>query len=117
MGHGSKLRRGFVEDGTPELTKEQSFARITELRGKGIVAVTLPGETELTPALAYLPPKFRGVLYLRRGAFVVVSPLDGGDSIQKVNWSIETLLRNEDIKQYRKEGIWYLKMSLPFITL
>ena len=105
MGHGSKLRKGFVEDGTPEMAEGQSFARVTELRDKGIVAVALPGEDGLILSLAYLPPKFRGVLFLRRGAYTIVSPLEGGDA-QKVGWNIEALLRTDDIKQYRRDGIW-----------
>lgn len=41
------------------------------------------------------------------GAFVVLSPLGDANAGYKVAWSIETLLRAEDVKQFRKEGTWY----------
>lgn len=69
MGHGRNLRRGFVEDDTPELTENQVIGRVAELRGKGIVAVQIASmeSNALESALAHLPPRFRGVLFLRRG--------------------------------------------------
>ncbi len=36
-----------------------------------------------------------------------MSPLEGAEEAgQKVAWSIETLLRAEDVKQFRKDAIW-----------
>lgn len=118
MGHGRKLRRGYVEDETPELEEGQSIGKVTELRDKGIVAVQVPVNGVLQSTLAYLPPKFRGVLFLRRGitllcrwiyhagSFVILSPIEGADGAQKVAWTIETLLRPDDIKQLRKDQTW-----------
>lgn len=68
MGHGRNLRRGFVKDGTPELAQDHVIGRVAELRGKGIVAVQIvSSEGTLEESLALLPPRFRGVLFLRRG--------------------------------------------------
>lgn len=118
MGHGRKLQRGYVEDETPELRDGQMIGRVTELRDKGIVAIQVPNDADFASSLAYLPPRFRGVLFLRRGmlqfhrvvlflgSFVVLSPIEDADAEQKVIWTIETLLRPDDIKQLKKEQKW-----------
>lgn len=74
MGHGRKLRRGFIEDDTPELAEGQIIGRVADIRGKGIIAIQMPCDDEesgLRSSLAHLPPRFRGVLYLRRGIYVM----------------------------------------------
>lgn len=38
---------------------------------------------------------------------MVLSPLEGAEEAgQKVAWSIETLLRLDDVKQFKKDGLW-----------
>lgn len=71
MGHGRNLRRGFVEEADiQDLKAEQRIGKVTDLRDKGILSLALyepEGESLLQGTLAYLPPRFRGVLFIRRG--------------------------------------------------
>lgn len=79
MGHGRNLRRVYqADEGAPEIGPSQTIGRVREVRDKGIVLVEVPqpvirpegepsGKGELTSSLAYLPPRFRGVLFIRRG--------------------------------------------------
>lgn len=144
MGHGRNLRRDYrAEEGAPEIGLAQTIGKVREVRDKGIVLVDVPqtsmqpereppGEGELTSSLAYLPPRFRGVLFIRRGkssllvihpncltccafvrlfrvgSFVVLSPNQSSGG-EKMTWSIETLLRLSDIKELRVTGQWLVK--------
>ena len=64
MGRNQKFTRDYLEQ-TPDLdTTSQQICRVEEIRGKGLVQLIL-GNGDST--LAVLPPKFRGVLWLRRG--------------------------------------------------
>lgn len=69
MGHGRRLRQDFMGEETPEFGPGQVIGRVADIRGKGIVAVQLPADEGcgLRPSLAHLPPRFRNVLFLRRG--------------------------------------------------
>jgi hypothetical protein len=40
------------------------------------------------------------------GSYLVLSPIGAADPEQKVQWTIETLLRPDDVKQLRKDGEW-----------
>lgn len=80
MGHGRNLRRVYqTEEGAPDIKPSQTIGKVVEIRDKGIVAVDVPRPTvgteggessdgsRLVSSLAYLPPRFRGVLFIRRG--------------------------------------------------
>lgn len=115
MGHGRNLRRSYAEDYFESLQPGQIFGRIVESRDKGIVSLNIldsSAEMGLAPTLAFLPPKFRGVLFLRRGAFVVLSPSEESAS-EKVSWTIARLLRPEDVKMLRKAGLWPSQFEAP----
>lgn len=105
-----------MEDGVHELKEGQVIGRVTEFRDKGIIAIqcSLDGLVVLT-GLSYLPPRFRGVLFLKRGSFVILSSIEGTEVGQdKVTFSIENVLRVADIKSMRKDGAWYVvKVLLP----
>ncbi|PJF19601.1 Fungal chitin synthase domain-containing protein [Paramicrosporidium saccamoebae] len=84
------LQRGYVEDATPELTADQCIGKVTELRGKVAVYAAYP-----------------------LGSYLVLSPIETADSEQKVQWTIETLLRPDDVKQLRKDGEWPVIFDPP----
>lgn len=141
--HGKRVRQEFAMDDLKEILPTQRIARVVALRGKGIVAIQVAMHTPAGDAdslvvdnssvsivsevksedkdffivqdsLAHLPPRFRNVLFLRRGAFLIVSPVDVQSvalnttvderSEAKVAWRIENLLRIEDVKILRKSG-------------
>jgi len=112
MGHGRKVQRAFVEDGVPKMESGDCWARVVEFRDKGIIAVNVAIDNDTIEAsLAFLPARFRGTLFLRRGGFVQVRPLAPTEcSVSredaKVQWAIENLLSTEHIKELRKEKRW-----------
>lgn len=99
-----------------ELREGQRICKVSDLRDKGIVSILIPQlsgdssspaeerDTNAITGLAYLPPKFRGVLFIRRGAFLVISPTDS--TSDKVSWIVDSLLRSQDIKYLKKQGVW-----------
>lgn len=106
MGKGQKFTKEYLEvipDFDPTGPNKPQIVRVAGIRGKGIVELQLAsGDT----TLAVLPPKFRGTLWLRRGALVIATeiPKEASQAEDKVTLSIEHLLTSDDIKQFRKEG-------------
>lgn len=105
MGRNQKFTRDYLEvipDFDP--AGPNIICRVSEIRGKGIVQLQLP-EGGLT--LAMMPPKFRGTLWLRRGALVIVSEMplkEGAESTDKITHVIEHLLATGDVKEFTKQG-------------
>jgi len=126
-GHGKRTKQAHLVEETPTLSSGHRFGRVLELRGKSIVVVavaeavpdglvevdssaspTVDGRRRWTvsASLAALPPRFRGVLFLRRGAAVLLSPLAAAESDAKVAWTIDEVLRPEDVRAYTRDGVW-----------
>ena len=78
------------------------------MRDKGIVMVNIASELSPTPitTLAFLPPRFRNVIYIRRGSYLILSKIPDLSEEDLVQYTIEHPLRTLDIKQYKKDGIW-----------
>merc|ERR1712179_477555 len=53
--------------------------------------------------LVSMPPKFRKNVWIKRGDFVVVKPIEEGD---KVKAEILTILYKEQIKYIKSEKVW-----------
>eukprot|EP00088_Acartia_fossae_P008021 TRINITY_DN13777_c0_g1_i3.p2 TRINITY_DN13777_c0_g1~~TRINITY_DN13777_c0_g1_i3.p2 ORF type:complete len:176 (-),score=70.89 TRINITY_DN13777_c0_g1_i3:1845-2372(-) len=53
--------------------------------------------------LVSMPTKFRKNVWIKRGDFVFISPIDEGD---KVKGEISTVLYRDQIKYLKKEGAW-----------
>jgi probable RNA-binding protein EIF1AD len=53
--------------------------------------------------LVSMPPKFRKNVWIKRGCFVVVKPIEEGD---KVKAEILTILYKEQIKYIKAEKLW-----------
>ncbi|CAG8659464.1 6746_t:CDS:2, partial [Paraglomus occultum] len=85
---------------TPHPTPEEKIARVLGGRGKHLYEVQL---IDGTSTLATLPPRFRNVVWVKRGGYVIVLPVEGEN---KVGAEIVHVLLNEHIKQLRAEGIW-----------
>ena len=64
MGKGQRFQREYLQV-IPEFDPgTQAICRVVEIRGKGIVQLA---QADGSTVLAVLPPKFRSVLWLRRG--------------------------------------------------
>lgn len=59
--------------------------------------------------LVSMPTKFRKNVWVKRGDFVIVDPIDEGD---KVKGEIVRILTPQQIKQFRKDGIWPEKFNV-----
>ena len=101
--------RSSQDDSAPVLIPQtDSYAKVVESRGKGQFLVSLPTTTTTvtdTPVtlLAYMPPKFRNALWIRRGSFVIIRKYEEG-----INESNELVhvLSVEQIKEIKREGKW-----------
>ena len=51
----------------PEMSAEQRLAKVMDVRGNNLIGVAIPeGDPEITQ-LALLPPRYRGIYFVRRG--------------------------------------------------
>lgn len=99
-------------EAVPDLSGGEEVATIVRVLGNGMVEVRPFGkeeaaedEKEAKACVALLPAKFRGVLFVRSGSFVVVrlqEPLDSG----LVRSEVTRVLLPEHIKHLRKTGQW-----------
>ncbi|KAJ1565280.1 hypothetical protein HK096_003655 [Nowakowskiella sp. JEL0078] len=89
----------------PELTNTQKIARVVLAKGGFLYDIELPKESILIPnvCLVSLPARFRNVLWIKRGSFVIVEKLDTGTKV----WGdiVEVLLPNQ-IKTLKANNIW-----------
>ncbi|KAG0317473.1 putative RNA-binding protein eif1ad [Dissophora globulifera] len=96
----------------PELEEGQRFARVLGTRGKNVHDVQFSDGDEL---LVNLPPKFRSLVWVKRGSYVIIQPADEDDRT-KVGGDITAVLFPDHIKQYKQEGIWPFEDPLPTLN-
>ncbi|XP_069750050.1 probable RNA-binding protein EIF1AD [Narcine bancroftii] len=60
--------------------------------------------------LASMPTKFRKNIWIKRGDFLIVDPIEEGE---KVKAEITSILYREHIKQLRQQGVWPASFSEP----
>lgn len=63
--------------------------------------------------LVSMPTKFRKNVWVKRGDFVIVAPIDEGD---KVKAEIIRILTSQHIKEFTKMGIWPTKFTTKGIN-
>ncbi|KAI8577667.1 hypothetical protein K450DRAFT_251183 [Umbelopsis ramanniana AG] len=88
-------------ESTPELTSSQVIARVVGPRGKNMHEVQYAdGQT----TLAVLPPRFRNLIWVKRGHYVVLDP--EATSSDKMGGEIVHVLFPEHVKDLRAQGKW-----------
>ncbi|KAI9285798.1 hypothetical protein BC943DRAFT_360011 [Umbelopsis sp. AD052] len=88
-------------ESTPELTSGQVIARVVGPRGKNMHEVQYAdGQT----TLAVLPPRFRNLIWVKRGHYVVLDP--EATSSDKMGGEIVHVLFPEHVKDLRAQGKW-----------
>jgi probable RNA-binding protein EIF1AD len=88
-------------ESTPELTSSQVIARVVGPRGKNMHEVQYAdGQT----TLAVLPPRFRNLIWVKRGHYVVLDP--EATSSDKMGGEIVHVLFPEHVKDLRSQGKW-----------
>jgi translation initiation factor IF-1 len=63
-------------------------------------------QTEATQ-LCVMPPKFKKLVWIKRGSFVIVQLLPP-QSISKVRYEIVTILLEKQIKYLKSQKLWYV---------
>ncbi|KAG0328901.1 hypothetical protein BG004_002450 [Podila humilis] len=93
----------------PELEEGQRFARVLGSRGKNIHEVQFSNSEE--GILVNLPPKFRSLVWVKRGSYVIIEPAEEEEK-SKVAGDISAVLFPDHIKHYKQQGIWPFKDQL-----
>ncbi|XP_034472185.1 probable RNA-binding protein EIF1AD [Drosophila innubila] len=107
MSHPNTTRRKHVlkemmEDDFSLPTEQQQIVRVVSSRGNNLHEVEAAA-LESENFLVSMPNKFRKNVWVKRGDFILVEPIDEGD---KVKAEICKILTPEHIKEYTKSGIW-----------
>eukprot|EP00099_Drosophila_melanogaster_P007350 NP_001260011.1 uncharacterized protein Dmel_CG31957, isoform B [Drosophila melanogaster] len=93
------LMKEMMEDDYALPTETQQIARVISSRGNNLHEVETVDETFLVS----MPNKFRKSMWVKRGDFLLVEPIEEGD---KVKAEICKILTPEHIKEYTKAAIW-----------
>ncbi|KAL7742285.1 hypothetical protein ACLKA6_005545 [Drosophila palustris] len=107
MSHPNTTRRKHVlkemmEDDYSLPTEQQQIVRVVSSRGNNLHEVEA-AVLDLENFLVSMPNKFRKNVWVKRGDFILVEPIEEGD---KVKAEICKILTPEHIKEYTKAGIW-----------
>ncbi|KAI9208176.1 uncharacterized protein BJ171DRAFT_235835 [Polychytrium aggregatum] len=84
----------------PLPTPEHPVVKILEPRGNSFLVLFADGQT----TLATIPTKFRKVLWIKRGNFVIVQPIV--DSKIKITHEVLYVLGPDHIKHIKQAGQW-----------
>ncbi|KAJ3141991.1 putative RNA-binding protein eif1ad [Irineochytrium annulatum] len=104
------VQRNALED--VSIKPGQLVAKVLDIRGGGLFEVGFPPEgtdnadgatAEGAKCLVQLPPKFKNIVWVKRGNFVIV---DRSELSAKVEGEIIHVLRPEHIKDLRQSGDW-----------
>ncbi|KAF9346848.1 hypothetical protein BGX34_003582 [Mortierella sp. NVP85] len=91
-----------------ELEDGQRFAKVIGTRGNNVHEVQFEDGDQM---LVNLPPKFRSLVWVKRGGYVVIQPAEEEDKT-KVGGDIVAVLFPDHIKRYKQEGTWPFKDQL-----
>ncbi|TDG53436.1 hypothetical protein AWZ03_000251 [Drosophila navojoa] len=105
MSHPNTTRRKHVlkemmEDDYSLPTEQQQIVRVVSSRGNNLHEVESATAENF---LVSMPNKFRKNVWVKRGDYILVEPIEEGD---KVKAEISKILTPEHIKEYTKAGIW-----------
>ncbi|KAG9305176.1 hypothetical protein G9A89_010684 [Geosiphon pyriformis] len=87
---------------TPRPADNQKIARVLGGRGKNLHEVEY---SDQSTTLCTLPPKFRSLVWVKRGSYVIIAPSES-DRINKIGGEIVHVLLPKHIKELKSEGIW-----------
>ncbi|ORX85713.1 nucleic acid-binding protein [Anaeromyces robustus] len=92
----------------PELKEGQVIMRSLGPKGKNIHEAELPDGTS---TLVTLPPKFRNLVWIKRGNYIIVQP--STERKNKLYGDIEFILFPEHIKHLKSLGKWPEEFNTP----
>lgn len=88
--------------------ENQQIVRIVGSRGNNLHEVESSISDNDEKFLVTMPTKFRKNVWVKRGNFVIVEPIDEGD---KVKAEIVRILTPQHIKEFTRDGIWPAKFA------
>lgn len=100
------VMKEMMDDDLELPTANQQIVRVTSSRGNNLLEVE--GSDDAEKFLVSMPTKFRRNVWVKRGDFVLVEPIEEGD---KVKAEICRVLTPEHVKEYEKAGIWPKKFT------
>ncbi|GLD99947.1 hypothetical protein PINS_up008675 [Pythium insidiosum] len=110
-GRKSAYRKGVtnkVLHGNPEPQENEQIVRVIALRGGNLFEVQ---DAEGATSLTMLPAKFRKLIWVKRGDFLIVASSDNEVSTADgkkgaVTSIVEHILYKDQIKNLRTKGLW-----------
>lgn len=96
------VKREIDSDDFSLPTEKQQICRIVGSKGNNLHEVESPNENEEN-FLVSMPTKFRKNVWIKRGDFVLVDPIEEGD---KVKAEISRILTSELQKEFEKNFVW-----------
>lgn len=95
------MKRELEEDDLSLPTESQQIVRVVSSKGNNLHEVEPADRSE--NYLVTMPNKFRKNLWIKRGNFLLVEPIQEGD---KVKAEIVRILTDDHQKEFSKEGVW-----------
>ncbi|KAG5883917.1 hypothetical protein JTB14_032140 [Gonioctena quinquepunctata] len=89
-----------LQDDFSPPTENQQIVRVLNSRGNNLHEVEAIDKSVF---LASMPTKFRKNVWVKRGDFVLVEPIEEGD---KVKAEMVRILTHKHIKQFKKDKVW-----------
>ncbi|XP_059618181.1 probable RNA-binding protein EIF1AD [Phlebotomus argentipes] len=100
------VMREFLMDNFDLPSENQTIVRVVQSRGNYLFDVESPGDEE--NFLVSMPTKFRKNMWVKRGDFLLVEPIEEGN---KVKAEIVKILTPEHIKEFTKANVWPKKFT------
>lgn len=100
------VKRELEADDLSLPTETQQIVRVISSKGNNLHEVQPADGSE--NFLVTMPNKFRKNVWIKRGNFVLVEPIDEGN---KVKAEIVRILTEEHQKEFNKEGVWPKQFS------
>ncbi|KAG7400570.1 putative RNA-binding protein eif1ad [Phytophthora boehmeriae] len=111
-GRKSAYRKGVTKRvlyGDPEPKENELIVRVIALRGSNLFEIV---DAAGAKSVTMLPTKFRKLIWVKRGDFLIVSEGDGGETTTAkgtkgaVTSIVEHILYKEQIKNLKNKNLW-----------
>lgn len=103
MSRRSKhVKRGLMEETSPQLESGDMIARVLDFRGSNILQVELP---DGHISLARMPNKFQKIAWVRKGGFLIIQQ-GQVDGKEKVDCEVKAVLYPVQVKTMRRQSLW-----------
>ena len=111
-GRKGPYRKGVTEEvmhGTPVPGKGEVVARVKAPRGANVIEVVSGADG--STGLAILPTKFRKLVWVKRGDYVIIAgsteDIEVSDgNIGAVNFRVSAVLYKDQVRHIKQQGLW-----------